>query len=113
VPIFFLMFKRFRTNPLILFILCMMINVGMYIERFLIVVGNLMRNYLPYDWGEFKPTWVSISIVAMTFAGFTLFYLLFTRLIPYVPVWEVKQGRLRFGTRRVGRVLVPTITQVD
>jgi molybdopterin-containing oxidoreductase family membrane subunit len=112
-PIIALMFKKVRTTPALLLFFTLMINVGMFIERFLIVVGNLLRNYLPYDWGDFRPTWVSLSIVIMTFAGFCLLYLLFTRLIPYVPVWEVKQGRLRFGTRRVGRVLVPTITQVD
>jgi len=113
VPIFFLAFKKVRRNPLALLILTLMVNVGMYIERFLIVSGNLMRNYMPFNWGDFKPTWVSLSIVAMTFAGFILFYMIFTRVIPYVPVWEVKQGRLRFGTRQVGRVEVVTITQVD
>ena len=113
IPIILLMFERVRTNPLLLFLLTMMVNVGMFIERFLIVVGNLLRNYTPFNWGEYRPTWVSISIVAMTFAGFVLFYLIFTRMVPYVPVWEVKQGRLRYGTTQVGRVEVPTITQVD
>ncbi len=113
VPIFFLAFKKVRRSPLALLILTLMVNVGMYIERFLIVAGNLMRNYMPFNWGDYKPTWVSISIVAMTFAGFILFYMIFTRVVPYVPVWEIKQGRLRFGTRQVGRVEVVTITQVD
>ncbi|MCP4423890.1 MAG: polysulfide reductase NrfD [Chloroflexi bacterium] len=113
LPIIMLMFEKIRTNPAFLLILTLIVNIGMYIERFLIVAGNLMRNYLPFNWGTFRPTWVSISIVAMTFAGFILFYMLFTKLIPWVPVWEVKQGRLRYGTRRVGRVEVPTITQVD
>ena len=113
LPVILLMFKRARTNPALLLLLTLMVNVGMFIERFLIVAGNLTRNYLPFNWGDYRPTWVSVSIVAMTFAGFIMFYMIFTRLIPYVPVWEVKQGRLRFGTRRVGRVEEVTITQVD
>ncbi len=113
VPIILLMFRRVRRSPILLLILTLSVNVGMYVERFLLVSGSLLRNYLPFNWGQFRPTWVSLSIVAMTFAGFILFYMLFTRLIPYVPVWEVKQGRLRYGTRLVGRVQVPTITQVD
>jgi molybdopterin-containing oxidoreductase family membrane subunit len=85
----------------------------MYTERVLIVVGNMQRNYLPFDWGTYKPTWVEISIVAMTFAGFILLYILFSRIVPYVPVWEIKEGRLRYSLRRIGRLWVPTAAEID
>ncbi|MCP4357095.1 MAG: polysulfide reductase NrfD [Chloroflexi bacterium] len=113
VPIFFLAFKRVRTNPALLLMLAIMVNVGMFIERYLIVVGNLTRNYLPFRWGHYTPTWVEISVVAMTFAGFMLAYLLFSRIIPYVPVWEIKEGRLRYSLRRIGRLLVPTAADIE
>lgn len=112
-PIFFLAFKKFRTTPVFLFILSIAINIGMYTERALIVIGNLQRNYLPFNWGEYHPTWVEISIVAMTFAGFTLLYILFSRVFPYVPVWEIKEGRLRYTLRRIGRLLVPTAAEIE
>ena len=85
----------------------------MFIERTLIVIGNLQRNYLPFNWGTYKPTWVEISIVAMTFAGFILLYTLFSRIVPYVPVWEIKEGRLRYSLRRIGRLLVPTAADIE
>ena len=81
VPILLLFSRRIRTKPWALLILALAINVGMYTERFLIVVGNLQRNYLPFDWGNYKPTWVEISVVAMTFAGFILLYALFSRVL--------------------------------
>lgn len=113
LPVFFLAFKKIRTTPKYLLIFALLVNVGMYTERVLIVVGNLQRNYLPFDWGTYKPTWVEISIVAMTFAGFTLLYALFSRIIPYVPVWEIKEGRLRYSLRRIGRLLVPTAAEIE
>jgi molybdopterin-containing oxidoreductase family membrane subunit len=113
IPIFFLAFRKIRTNLKWLLGLTLLINVGMYTERVLIVVGNLQRNFLPFDWGTYKPTWVEISIVAMTFAGFILLYTLFSRIVPYVPVWEIKEGRLRYSLRRIGRLLVPTAAEID
>ncbi len=113
VPIFALMFKRVRTNPALLLLFTIMINVGMFTERLLIVVGDLQRNYMPFNWGTYRPTWVEISISAMTLAGFCLLYILFSRIFPYVPVWEIKEGRLRYTMRRIGRLLVPTAAEFE
>ncbi len=113
IPVFLLVSKRIRTNPKILLGLALLINIGMYTERVLIVVGNLQRNHLPFDWGTYRPTWVEISIVAMTFAGFTLLYTIFSRIVPYVPIWEIKEGRLRYSLRRIGRLLVPTAAEIE
>jgi molybdopterin-containing oxidoreductase family membrane subunit len=49
----------------------------------------------------------------MTFAGFVLLYAIFSRVIPYVPVWEIKEGRLRYSLRRIGRLLVPTAAEIE
>lgn len=113
IPIALLAFKKIRTHPVWLLVVTLLINVGMYTERILIVVGNLQRHYLPFNWGTYKPTWVEISIVAMTFAGFILLYTLFSRIVPYVPVWEIKEGRLRYSLRRIGRLLVPTAAEIE
>jgi molybdopterin-containing oxidoreductase family membrane subunit len=113
LPIILLTIKRIRTRPIWLLLVTLMINVGMYTERILIVIGNLQRNYLPFNWGTYSPTWVEISIVAMTFAGFILLYTLFSRIVPYVPVWEIKEGRLRYTLRRIGRLLVPTAAEIE
>jgi Ni/Fe-hydrogenase subunit HybB-like protein len=113
IPIGFLLIKRIRTNTLGLLLLSLMVNVGMYTERVLIVIGNLQRNHLPFTWGTYRPSWVEISIVAMTFAGFILLYTLFSRIVPYVPVWEIKEGRLRYSLRRIGRLVVPTAAEIE
>jgi molybdopterin-containing oxidoreductase family membrane subunit len=113
LPIGLLLIKRIRTSMTWLLILTLMVNVGMYTERALIVIGNLQRNYMPFNWGEYHPSWVEISIVSMTFAGFVLLYTLFSRIVPYVPVWEIKEGRLRYSLRRIGRLIVPTAAEIE
>ena len=113
IPILLLVFKKVRTTPILLLGSTLLVNVGMFTERFLIVIGNLQRNHIPFNWGVYRPTWVEISIVAMTFAGFALLYIIFSRFVPYVPVWEIKEGRLRYTLRRIGRLLVPTAAEIE
>jgi Ni/Fe-hydrogenase subunit HybB-like protein len=64
--------------------------VGMWLERFLIVVPPLERKYLPYDWGSYRPTWVEITIMIGTAAGMVLLYVLFAKFVPIISIWEFK-----------------------
>ncbi len=113
IPIVLLVFKKVRTTPILLLGTTLLVNVGMFTERFLIVVGSLQRNDIPFNWGNYHTTWVELSIVAMTFAGFALLYTLFSRIIPFVPVWEIKEGRMRYTMRRIGRLIVPTAAELE
>jgi Ni/Fe-hydrogenase subunit HybB-like protein len=113
IPIGLLVFRKVRTTPILLLGATILVNIGMFTERALIVIGNLQRHYLPFSWGSYSPTWVEISIVVMTFAGFALLYTLFSRIVPYVPVWEIKEGRLRYTLRRIGRLVVPTAAEIE
>lgn len=67
--------------------------VGMWMERFLIIVPSLARKYLPYSWGTYRPTWVEITITVGTFAAMALLYTLFAKFVPMISVWELKAGR--------------------
>jgi hypothetical protein len=83
-------FKWFRTTPWAMFVVVVLVNVGMWLERFVIVVVSLSRDYLPSSWMMFYPTWVD---VAQFLGGFGLFatpFLLFIRFVPMVALSEVK-----------------------
>ncbi|OGR89826.1 MAG: hypothetical protein A3A86_07125, partial [Elusimicrobia bacterium RIFCSPLOWO2_01_FULL_60_11] len=67
--------------------------IGMWLERFLIVVPTLVRPRLPYTTGSYTPSWVEISLFAGCLAAFTLLYAVFTKLFPIVSIWEVEEGR--------------------
>jgi molybdopterin-containing oxidoreductase family membrane subunit len=68
------------------------IVIGMWLERFLIIVPTLARPRSAFNWGSYRPTWVEITITAGAFAYFILLYALFTKLFPIVAVWEYKEG---------------------
>ena len=83
-------FKKVRQNLLVVFILSILVNVGMWFERFVIVVVGLYREFLPSSWAYFKPTWVDICTFLGTFGLFFTCFLLFIRFLPMVAISEVK-----------------------
>ena len=70
--------------------------VGMWLERFLIIVPSLGHKYLPYSWGRYQPRPVEIIITVSTFAAMGLLYVLFSKLVPIISVWELKVGEHPF-----------------
>jgi Ni/Fe-hydrogenase subunit HybB-like protein len=64
--------------------------IGMWLERFLIIVPSLSYKYLPYSWGTYRPTWVEITITAGTFSGMVMLYMLFAKTVPIISIWELK-----------------------
>jgi Ni/Fe-hydrogenase subunit HybB-like protein len=66
--------------------------VGMWIERFLIIVPSLSHKYLPYSWGSYRPQPVEIMITISTFAAMALLYVLFSKAVPIISVWELMVG---------------------
>jgi Ni/Fe-hydrogenase subunit HybB-like protein len=66
--------------------------IGMWLERYLIIVPSLSHKYLPYSFGSYKPTWVEITITTGTFAAMALLYMLFAKTVPIISIWELKSG---------------------
>ncbi len=89
VPQFF-WFKKIRTNMLIVWILSIFVNIGMWFERFVIVVTSLNREFIPSNWGYFKPTLWDVLTYLGTFGLFFTFFLLFMRFLPMIAISEVK-----------------------
>ena len=71
--------------------------IGMWLERFLIVVPSLTHKHLPYSWGTYSPTPVELYIMAATFAAMVLLYTLFAKFVPIISIWEMKAGDFVHG----------------
>ena len=82
--------KSARTNLWVSWIVSILVTIGMWFERFVIIVTSLARDYLPSSWGYFKPTWVDVMMFAGTFGLFLTLFLLFCRFLPMVALSEVK-----------------------
>jgi len=83
-------FKKCRTTPWIMMIVAILVNVGMWFERFVIIVTSLSRDFLPSSWGAFVPTPIDIVMFLGSFGLFFTLFLLFCRFLPMVAMAEVK-----------------------
>ena len=86
----FLWFKKVRTNLVATMVIAMFANVGMWFERFVIIVTSLTRTHLPSAWADFWPTWVDVLMFVGTFGFFFTNFLLFLRFLPILAIAEVK-----------------------
>jgi molybdopterin-containing oxidoreductase family membrane subunit len=82
--------KRLRTNVVFVFIISIFVNIGMWFERFVIIVTSLHRDYMPSNWAYYSPTWVDIWQFVGTFGLFMTLFLLFMRFLPAIAIGEVK-----------------------
>ena len=82
--------KKWRTNLTFTFIMSIVVNIGMWFERFVIIVTSIHRDYLPSSWSMFYPTWVDIGVFVGTLGIFSVFYLLFLKYFPVLAFNEVK-----------------------
>jgi molybdopterin-containing oxidoreductase family membrane subunit len=91
IPVSILSIKKLRTITGCV-IASSGVLVGMWLERFLIVVPSLGHKYLPYSWGTYRPRPVELIITASTFAAMCLLYTLFAKFVPIISIWELKVG---------------------
>ncbi|MBI5499069.1 MAG: polysulfide reductase NrfD [Deltaproteobacteria bacterium] len=96
-----LFWRKVRRNLALLFLISILINVGMWFERFVIIVSSLSHEFLPHGWGgvslfgagEFH--WVDLAILAGSFGWFFMWFLLFVKTLPWIAVTEVREGMHR------------------
>ncbi len=83
-------FRKIRTSVTATWIISIFVNIGMWFERFVIIVTSLHRDYLPSSWAMFYPTWVDVSIFIGSLGLFFTLFLLFIRVLPAIAMAEVK-----------------------
>jgi molybdopterin-containing oxidoreductase family membrane subunit len=86
-----LWFRRVRTNVLLLFIISLIVNVGMWLERFIIVITSLTRDYLPSSWDMYYPTIWDITLFFGTIGLFLTLLFLFVRVLPAISIFEMRE----------------------
>jgi molybdopterin-containing oxidoreductase family membrane subunit len=94
-----LWFKSVRTNVIVLFFVALIVNVGMWLERFVIVVTSLHRDFLPSSWGMYYPTVWDWATYIGTIGLFLTLLFLFIRVLPMISIFEIRtllpQARVR------------------
>src|SRR5262249_1087061 len=82
--------RKMRTNVLVLFVVAMVVNVGMWLERFIIVVTSLHRDFLPSSWGMYYPTFWDWATFLGTIGLFLCLIYLFIRFLPMISIFEMR-----------------------
>jgi molybdopterin-containing oxidoreductase family membrane subunit len=107
-PVPMWMFRNVRRSFFWMFFTTISVNVGMWLERFLIIVPGLMRrSEMIFDWGSYRPSIIEITMVAMTFAWVMLGMLLFSRFFPLIPLFDIKEAMVGRALIKIGRRTVP------
>jgi molybdopterin-containing oxidoreductase family membrane subunit len=85
-----LWFKRVRMSVPMLFVIALIVNVGMWLERFIIIVTSLHRDFLPSSWGMFQPTFWDWSTFIGSIGLFLALLFLFLRFLPMISLFEMR-----------------------
>jgi molybdopterin-containing oxidoreductase family membrane subunit len=104
--------KKWRETPWLLAIVGVLINIGMYIERYIIIPVGVTINRMPFTWRQYEPR-IEVPMTIGTFALFLLLYMLASRLIPLIPVWEVQEGQEAHAIRKVGKAHISTLSDLE
>ena len=86
-----LWFKRIRRNTWVLWVISILVNVGMWLERFIIIVQSLSKDYLPSSWQLYMPTQWDIMILVGTLGIFLALLFLFVRVLPAISIFEMRE----------------------
>ncbi len=112
VPWAILWNRKWRQTPWLLAIVGLLINVGMYLERYIIIPVVMTVNRMPFTWRQYYPR-IEVPMTIGTFALFLLLYMLASRIIPLVPVWEVQEGQEAHLIRKIGKAEVSTLSDME
>jgi Ni/Fe-hydrogenase subunit HybB-like protein len=83
--------RKWRRSIPFLYVVSIFVNIGMWLERFVIIVTSLSKDFDPYSWGLYKPTFVEAGITLGSFGFFFTLFLLFTKFLPIVAITELKE----------------------
>ena len=114
IPVAIWLSRSARRNLWIMSIACISVNIGMWLERFLIIVPALAAKQLfNFSWGTYSPSPVEVTIVGGTFALVCVLMLLFSRLVPLIPLYDIKEGYILTTEVQIGRRKVPAPYRED
>ena len=112
VPWAILWNRKWRETPWLLAIVGFLINVGMYLERYIIIPVGVTINRMPFTWRQYEPR-IEIPMTIGTFALFLLLYMIASRIIPLIPVWEVQEGQEAHLIRKIGKAEISTLSEME
>lgn len=108
IPVPAWMFRAVRRSPIWMLVTTILVNIGMWLERFLIIIPGLARRQsFSFDWGTYHPSLIEIFLVMFTFMFVCMGVITFAKFFPIVPLFDVKEGVILRDEIKIGRRIVP------
>ncbi len=113
-PVPLWLFRNVRRSFLLMTITTISVNIGMWLERFLIIVPGLARKQIfTQSWHTYAPSPIEIAIVVGTFALVLMLFLLFAKVFPLIPIFDIKEGQVLKDEIKIGRRKVPAVIREE
>jgi molybdopterin-containing oxidoreductase family membrane subunit len=114
IPVPLWLFRSVRRSFPLMFFTTILVNIGMWLERFLLIIPGLMRKQpFTFSWGEYAPSVFEIIIITATFALVATMILLFARAFPLIPLGDAKEARVLRDEIRIGRRTVQAVLREE
>ena len=114
LPVSLWLTRTTRRNLWLMSIACVSVNIGMWLERFLIIVPGLaQKQVFTFTWYTYAPSIVEIVIIMGTFGMVAILMLLLSRVVPLIPIYDIKEGDILKTQIQVGRRTVPATFRED
>jgi molybdopterin-containing oxidoreductase family membrane subunit len=103
---------KWRSTPWLIGFVGIAINVGMWLERYIIIPISVTINRMPFTWRLYQPG-IEVPMGIGTVALFILLYMAASKLIPLIPVWEVEEGQMAHELKQFGRETVVSVSELE
>ena len=114
LPVSLWLFRATRRNLWLMSLACISVNIGMWLERFLIIVPGLaQKQVFVFTWYTYAPSVVEVVIIMGTFAMVAILMLLISRVVPLIPLYDIKEGDILKTEIQIGRRTVPAVFRED
>ena len=114
IPVSMWMFRSVRRSIGLMVFTTVLVNIGMWLERFIIIVPGLARKQsFSFTWGGYTPSPVEIVIIGATFAMVSMLVLLFAKVFPLIPIGDAKEGMVLADEITIGKVKVPAVMREE
>jgi molybdopterin-containing oxidoreductase family membrane subunit len=110
LPIPLWLLKNVRQSPMLMFWSSLFVNIGMWLERYILIIPSLERKQsLTFTWGHYAPSPIEVMLVIGSFALVTLGLVTFCKFFPIIPMYDVKEGKVLEQVIRIGKINVPAV----
>lgn len=114
IPVSMWLSRSIRRNAMLMLISCVFVNIGMWLERFLIIVPGLaQKQTFNFAWYTYSPSAVEVTIVIGTFAFVTMLMMFFAKVLPLIPIYDIKEGEILKDEIQIGRRTVPAVLREE